>query len=122
MLHLDIDELISFSEKIGFRYCCHKSQRLAAGVAYRRLRENTIRQREWISNRVDELTHFSEIKKKNSTKIVGTKKAITQAVEELKITEPLIHEYAIPNRHSLMEYLVEGRQFSKFRNGISKKK
>ena len=37
-LHLDINELISFSEKIGFRYCCHKSQRLEAGVSYKRLK------------------------------------------------------------------------------------
>lgn len=36
-LHLNINELIPFSEKIGFRYCCHKSQRLAAGVSYRKL-------------------------------------------------------------------------------------
>lgn len=38
-LHLKMKELIPFSEKIGFRYCCHKSQRLAAGVSYRKFLE-----------------------------------------------------------------------------------
>jgi intein/homing endonuclease len=47
-LHLDMDELIPFSEKIGFRYCCHKSQRLEAGVSYKRLRNEVIRQHEWL--------------------------------------------------------------------------
>ncbi len=116
-LHLDLTELIPFSEKIGFRYCCHKSQRLAAGVAYQRLRVNVIRQRNWLSDRVNELTNFKEIKMNNRNKIVKTKQAIKQAVKDLIKIEPLIHEYSIPNRHSLMEYLVEGRKFSKFRKG-----
>jgi hypothetical protein len=84
-LHLPIEQLIPFSEKIGFRYCCHKSQRLEAGVSYRRLREEVCRQHNWLVNRVDEITHFKEIKAKNPDKIVHTKSAIVQAVEELKI-------------------------------------
>ena len=116
LLHLDISELIPFSEKIGFRYCCHKSQRLAAGVAYRKLRENTIRQREWLSDRVDQLINYKELKTKFPNKIIGTKKAIKKAINELEKIEPLIHEYAIPTRHSLHEYLIEGRKCSKFRS------
>jgi DNA-directed RNA polymerase II subunit RPB2 len=116
LLHLSIDELIHFSEKISFRYCCHKTQRLEAGVAYYRLRKNVIRQRNWLSNRVDEITNFSNIKKNNTKKIVHTKNAIKQAVRELKLIEPLIHEYAIPTRHSLMESLIENRKFGKFRS------
>ena len=61
-LHLPIEQLIPFSEKIGFRYCCHKSQRLEAGVSYRRLREEVTRQHNWIVNRVDEITNFKKIK------------------------------------------------------------
>jgi DNA-directed RNA polymerase beta subunit len=114
LLHLDISELVNFSEKIGFRYCCHKSQRLEAGVSYKRLRNEVVRQHNWLVNRVDELTHFSEIKKENPTKIVHTKNAIQQAVEELQKKEPLMHEYAIPSTHDITDHLIKGTQFGKF--------
>jgi DNA-directed RNA polymerase II subunit RPB2 len=113
-LHLDIDELIPFHDKIGFRYCCHKTQRLEAGVSYKRLKNEVVRQHNWIVAKVDELTNFSEIKKENPTKIVATKKAIEQAVEELKKIEPLVHEYAIPSCHDITDHLVKGTKFSKF--------
>jgi hypothetical protein len=113
-LHLEIDELISFSEKIGFRYCCHKAQRLEAGVSYRRLRNEVIRQHNWIVERVDQLTNFSKIKAENPKKNIPTKEAIIKAVEELKLTEALIHEYAIPNTHDINDHLVKGTKFSKF--------
>jgi len=114
LLHLDINELIPFSEKIGFRYCCHKSQRLEAGVTYKRFRNGVIRQRNLLTARVDELTDFTAIKTETPSKYIPTKKAIEQAVSELKENEPLIHKYAIPTRHSLNEHLLEGREFSKF--------
>jgi len=114
LLHLDIDELISFSEKIGFRYCCHKSQRLEAGVAYKRLRDEVIRQRKWITNRVNELTDYVKIKTQFPKKNIQTKKAIEQAVVELEKTEPLIHKYAIPTRHSINEHLLRKTSFGKF--------
>jgi len=113
-LHLDIDELIPFSEKIGFRYCCHKSQRLESGVSYKRLRNEVTRQHNWIVAKVDELTHFREIKKENPTKIVPTKKAIIQAVKELELIEPLIHSYAIPSSHDINDHLIKGTKFGKF--------
>jgi DNA-directed RNA polymerase II subunit RPB2 len=113
-LHFDIAELITFSEKIGFRYCCHKNQRLEAGVAYKRLRNGVTRQHNWLVARVDEITNFSEIKKKNPTKIVHTKEAIKQAVEELKATEPILHDYAIPSTHDITDHLVKGTTFGKF--------
>lgn len=113
-LHLDIDELIPFSEKIGFRYCCHKSQRLEAGVSYKRLRNEVTRQHNWLVSKVDELTKFSEIKKENPGKIVPTKKAIEQAVKELELIEPLIHLYAVPSTHDITDHLIKGTQFGKF--------
>ena len=113
-LHLDLSELIPFSEKIGFRYCCHKSQRLEAGVSYRRLRNEVARQHNWLVNRVDELTNFKESKKEFPEKKVGTKKAVLQAVEELKEKEGLLHEYAIPSTHDITDHLVKGTEFGKF--------
>jgi len=113
-LHLDMTELRPFHEKIGFRYCCHKSQRLEAGVAYKRLRDEVTRQHNWLTNRVDEITGFSKIKAEHPEKIVPTKKAILQAVDELKTREPLIHDYAIPSTHDITDHLVKGTQFGKF--------
>ena len=113
-LHLDIDELIPFHEKIGFRYCCHKSQRLEAAVSYKRLRNEVVRQHNWLVAKVDELTHFSEIKKETPNKIVHTKDAILRAVEELKVIEPLIHEYAVPSTHDITDHLMKGTKFGKF--------
>jgi hypothetical protein len=73
-----------------------------------------VRQHNWIVQRVDEITNFSEIKKESPTKIVATKKAITQAVDELKEREPLIHSYAIPSTHDITDHLIKGTEFGKF--------
>ena len=113
-LHLDITELRNFHEKIGFRNCCHKSQRLEAGVSYKRLRDEVTRQHNWIVQRVDEMTNFSKIKAENPTKVVGTKKAIVDATKELEKTEPLVHKYAIPTTHDITDHLIKGTQFGKF--------
>ena len=108
--------MVSFSEKIGFRYCCHKSQRLEAAVSYRRLRGETIRQHNWLTTRVNEITDFVNKKRENPHKIVHTKKAIIQAVKELKEKETLIHEYAIPTTHDITDHLIKGTTFGKFRS------
>jgi len=113
-LHIPIEQLIPFSEKVGFRYCCHKSQRLEAGVSYRRLREEVTRQHNWLVNRVNEITKFKEIKEKTPEKTVPTKKAIIDAVNELKKTEGLLHEYAIPSTHDITDHLIKGTEFGKF--------
>ena len=116
LLHLDMSELISFHDKIGFRYNCHKSLRLEAGTSYRRLRETTIKQHDWIVNRVNELTDFAKKKKENPNKIVPTKKAILQATNELREKEAILHPYAIPTTHDLTDHLVKGTSFGSFRS------
>ena len=113
-MHLDIDELIPFHDQIGFRYCCHKSQRLEAGVSYKRLRNEVTRQHNWLVAKVDELTNFTQIKKEFPDKIVPTKKAIEQALVELNKLEPLIHPYAIPSTHDITDHLIKGTKFGKF--------
>ena len=116
VLQLDREELLPFSEKIGFRYCFHQSQRLQAAICYYRLRFHVKRQHDWIVRRVDEITNFSQIKKEHPTKIVGTKKAIEQAVHELQQREPLLHPYAIPSTHDITDHLIKGTQFGKYRS------
>lgn len=101
VLNIPIDNLVKFSERIGFRYCENKSIKLAAEVSYRRFREGCLRQRQWICDRVDEITNYSEIKKQNegvkNTKI-DTKRAIEQATRELRELEPILHQKSIPDR------------------------
>jgi hypothetical protein len=67
-----------------------------------------------LTNRVDEITNFKATKLENPTAIVQTKKAILQAVEELKKVEPIIHEYAIPSTHDITDHLIKGTAFGKF--------
>ena len=113
-LHLDISELIPFWEKVGFRHCCHKSLRLEAGVAYKRLRNEVTRQHNWLVQRVDEITNFRQIKAEFPNKIVHTKSAILQAVAELQDREALVHDYAIPTTHDITDHLIKGTSFGKF--------
>ena len=115
-LHLDMNELIPFHEKIGFRYNCHKSLRLEAGVSYRRLRETTIKQHNWMVNRVNELTDFINKKKENPDKKIPIKKAIEQSKKELEEKEPILHPYAIPTTHDITDHLIRGTTFGSFRS------
>ena len=102
VLHLDMHELIPFYENIGFRYCCHKNQRMEAAVAYVRLREGVLRQKKWIINKASQLVESNS----QTDKI----KAIELATEELKRTEPLLHSFAIPTTSDMYEYLVRKRE------------
>ena len=96
-LSIPLESLIQFSEKIGFRYCEHKSIRLSAGVSYRRFREGVLRQRQWICDRVDELIGYKQKKiDKPNARIEGLKKAVDQATNELRASEAILHDESIP--------------------------
>ena len=112
-LHLDMTEFIPFYEKIGFRYCCHKSQRMESAVSYTRLRLSVISQKDWLIHRVDELTNYKQKKTEDRTAKVGTNKALKQAIEELTKKEPILHPRAIPTPHDILECLVIGRTCNK---------
>lgn len=114
VLHLSMNELIPFHDKIGFRYCCHKNQRMEAGVSYKRLRNGVIRQHNWMTQRVDELTNFTQIKSQDPNKKIRTKSAIAQATKEINEKEGLLHKYAIPTTHDITDHLVKGTEFGKF--------
>ena len=109
LLHVKIDQLILFSERVGFRHCLHKSQRLEAAVAYRKLRENVIRQRNWLTERVRELVGYPCKLVNSSMKI-----AITQAKNELAVIEPILHRYGIPKPRDIRDHLTRGTKFGKF--------
>jgi DNA-directed RNA polymerase II subunit RPB2 len=116
VLHIGLEDLIQFSEQIGFRYCCHKSQRLECGVAYKRLRSEVVRQHNWLVDKVDELTNYKKIRTANPQQKVRTKNAVKTAIEELNKTEVLVHKYAIPTTHDINDHLMKGTQFGSFRS------
>ena len=63
---------------------------------------------------MNEITDFKKIKTETPRKIVPTKKAIIQAVDELRKIEPIIHEYAIPSTHDITDHLMKETEFGKF--------
>lgn len=115
VLHVEVDDLINFAEKVGFRYCVHKAQRLSAAVSYRRLRREVIRQHNFIVKRVEKITNYKQKKLDNPKCIIKLKTAISQAIKELQEKENLIHDYAIPTNHDIHDHLIKGTEFGKFR-------
>jgi hypothetical protein len=97
-LRINTEELINFHDKIGFRHCCHKAQRLSAAVSYIRLREETIRQRLWLVKRSIELIS-------SATSSLTKPKAIERAVKELEQREVIVHPYAIPASSNVTDYI-----------------
>lgn len=106
-LHLDIDELINFHSKIGFRYCSHKQQRLEIAVSYKSLRNEVLRQREIIYENVTKL--------KSSNSKMTINEMIQESIKQINLTEPIIHKYAIPTPHNIRDYF-KGNRFGKFRS------
>lgn len=103
-LQINVSQLIKFHEIIGFRYCCHKSQRLEVAVSYRRLREKTSEQTRWVVERVRELSGYVRgIKGK-----ISIKKCVEQAHEELK-KGPIYNEYySLPSYEMVRERMKRG--------------
>jgi len=57
VLYVCRDSTIKFAEEIGFRYCCHKNQRLTFGYSYFLYRDNLIRQ---YQNFIDNVKKYKE--------------------------------------------------------------
>ncbi len=107
-LQINVNHLLMFAEKVGFRYCIHKSQRLAAAVSYRKLRENTCRQTRYVIDRVRELSGYERNKRTNIKKTTGKtiKEWVEYVHEELKSREPIYNEYySLPHYELVRERL-----------------
>lgn len=101
VLHVNKSSLLEFTEKIGFRYCCHKSQRLIAGYSYEKLRTIVRNQRLEILEKASKLL----------AKRITQKEAINLAVKQCD----LINDYSIPTTSALSEY-IKGSTEMKFRS------
>jgi intein/homing endonuclease len=107
VLNIPLENLIDFSEKIGFRYCVHKLVRLEAGVSYRRFREGCLLQRQKIVDRT------REIIKEESLNI---QKALLKAISNIEDEAPILHDLAIPNYYCAQR-LLRGDIKNVYRSG-----
>jgi DNA-directed RNA polymerase II subunit RPB2 len=106
VMNIPIDNLVKFSTKIGFRYCENKAMKLAAGVSYRMFREGVLRQRQWICDRVNELTDYKKKKEKNPGCIIQMAKYIDQATKELIKIEPRLHKESVPTNKMIGRMII----------------
>ena len=56
VLRLSTFEIVKFQERVGYRYCAHKQQRLAAAAAYYRAEEYSRNQAIAFVDRLEQLT------------------------------------------------------------------
>jgi intein/homing endonuclease/ribosomal protein L37AE/L43A len=109
-LNINCSDTIKFYERIGFRYCGHKAMRLAVTASYKKLRENTFKQGNWVINRVGELTGYDKSKLKKAKQIqkllMTIKEAVKIAHKELKQNEPIYNKYySLPNYDAVRDRL-----------------
>ena len=74
------DLILSFARNVSFRYCCHKQQRLSAGVAYFRSNERAVQQKRKVGARARVLRRSG----------ISLPAAFKQAREELETQEQLL--------------------------------
>ena len=56
LLLISSDEMVAFQERVGYRYCSHKQQRLVVAAAYYRAVNYSLEQAAELVRRVDEIT------------------------------------------------------------------
>ena len=56
ILCLSSDEIVAFQERVGFRWCAHKQQRLAVAAAYFRADNYSRKQAQNVVQQIDKLT------------------------------------------------------------------
>jgi diadenosine tetraphosphatase ApaH/serine/threonine PP2A family protein phosphatase len=75
------DVVLQFAESIGFRYCVHKAQRLAAAAAYYRLSARYAEDRRLVQEVAE--TYFK------AGYHIGVKEAVVRAINEIALTRTL---------------------------------
>ena len=97
LLLLSRCDTVKFSEKIGFRYCVHKTQRLNATVSYINLRNK-------ICEQMDKAVQLSQnISKERNIPLV---QAVTIAHDKMKETEVILNEhYSLPSYQCVVDRL-----------------
>lgn len=92
------ENTVEFVDSIGFRYCCHKTQRATVACSFLSLRRNVFRQQQWVINRVKEIKDM-----KTGESVI---QILSQVHEELRAKEPIYNEYySLPNYELVIGYL-----------------
>ena len=93
------DSMLSFCEKIGFRYCCHKSYRIIAVKSFMRYQNLIIQQNKMIINRTKEL-YETFYKQNPNSLIVQLDKNTNNQINIFQSTQKAQHSTGI--NHSLI--------------------
>lgn len=92
-------DMIKFEENIGFRYCIHKSIRLAVASSYEKIKENIFRQSNWIVNKVIELKENYKYKD-----------AILEAHNQLRKSEVIYNNYySLPKYNTVVRRIANNK-------------
>ena len=90
--HLTVVWGTAFSEKVGFRYCTHKSARLSAATAWWRLKEKVLEQRRKVAEHA-----LSAVTSSAVGSLQGPRRtwdpAVASAFESLSSSEPILNAY-----------------------------
>jgi DNA-directed RNA polymerase beta subunit/intein/homing endonuclease len=100
LLHIHLEDLPAFATNVGFRYCCHKTQRLEAAVSYINFKRNVLRQRKIIIQSV-----HTAVGTRSRIATRSMEDARQTAIAILESTETLIYPSAIPSGDSLKRAL-----------------
>jgi len=97
-------DTVKFSEKIGFRYCVHKTQRLNAAVSYINLRDKVREQ----FNKVVKLSQEMA-----STQNIPLIKAVEIVHEQIKTDDTILNDkYSLPSYQQVVDRLKKTSKFS----------
>ena len=117
-LHIKKEDMITFYDNIGFRYCVHKSIRTWVCVAYCRMMMKTLEQTQWVVERVRELSGYVKGKRGDNGKLytgkLSLKQSVEQACKELAETQPIYNQYySQPNYEMIRDRLKSPRNNKK---------
>ncbi|EJT48974.1 DNA-directed RNA polymerase II subunit RPB2 [Trichosporon asahii var. asahii CBS 2479] len=80
LLTIPMTQICAFAEKIGFRLCCDKQQRISVAASYYRSREYSLEQRRRYIQRVETLTGYKSATEAEGKKGGKLKMTVDQAV------------------------------------------
>jgi len=104
ILLISRSDTVKFSEKIGFRYCVHKTQRLNAAVSYINLRDKVGEQ----FNKVVKLSQEMA-----STQNIPLIKAVELVHEQIKTDDTILNDkYSLPSYQQVVDRLKKTSKFS----------
>jgi hypothetical protein len=81
----------AFAERVGFRYCSHKSARLAAATAWWRLKETVLPQKHEVARQVLQTMASIDGNNYGPQRVWGP--AVSQAYQEFSAKQPVLNPY-----------------------------